>query len=38
MADSKSSEGAMLVAAAANYLDEQNGGDLMLLGPPITVP
>jgi hypothetical protein len=26
------------VAAAANYLDEQNGGDLMLLGPPITVP
>jgi hypothetical protein len=26
------------VAAAANYLDEQNGGDLMLLGPPVTVP
>ena len=26
------------VAAAANYLDVQNGGDLILLGPPITVP
>lgn len=26
------------VAAAANYLDEANGGDLMLLGPPVTVP
>jgi hypothetical protein len=26
------------VAAAANYLDELNGGDLMLIGPPVTVP
>jgi hypothetical protein len=26
------------VAAAANYADEQNGSDLMLLGPPVTVP
>jgi len=26
------------VAAAANYLDEQNGGDLMLVGPPVTAP
>ncbi|HEY1512843.1 MAG TPA: glycosyltransferase family 39 protein [Gaiellaceae bacterium] len=26
------------VAAAANYLDEENGSDLMLLGPPVTVP
>ena len=26
------------VAAAANYTDEQNGSDLMLLGPPVTVP
>jgi hypothetical protein len=25
------------VAAAANYRDEPNGGDLMLLGPPVTV-
>jgi len=26
------------VAAAANYLDEPNGGDLLLLGPPVAVP
>jgi hypothetical protein len=26
------------VAAAANYRDEPNGGDLMLLGAPVTVP
>jgi hypothetical protein len=26
------------VAAAANYTNEQNGGDLMLLGPPAAVP
>jgi hypothetical protein len=26
------------VAAGANYRDEQNGSDLMLLGPPVTVP
>jgi hypothetical protein len=26
------------VAAAANYIDEPNGGDLMLLGAPVTVP
>jgi hypothetical protein len=26
------------VAAAANYLDEQNGGDLILLGPPVASP
>lgn len=26
------------VGAAANYRDEQNGSDLMLIGPPVTVP
>jgi hypothetical protein len=26
------------IAAGANYLDEANGSDQMLLGPPITVP
>jgi len=26
------------IAAGANYLDEENGSDQMLLGPPITVP
>jgi hypothetical protein len=30
--------GTYRIAAAANYLDDQNGGDLMLLGPPVTVP
>jgi hypothetical protein len=26
------------IAAGANYTDEQNGSDLMLLGPPVTAP
>jgi hypothetical protein len=33
-----STGGTYRIAAAANYRDEQNGSDLMLLGPPVTVP
>lgn len=33
-----STGGTYRIAAAANYLDEQNGSDLMLLGPPVTIP
>jgi hypothetical protein len=33
-----SASGTYRIAAAANYRDEQNGSDLMLLGPPVTVP
>ena len=30
--------GTYRIAAAANYRNRLNGGDLMLIGPPVTVP